>query len=73
MAKRKMNPQKKHHNWCNFGEHYLEEGQRSRHVHPIPVCEAFPDGGFHGDGAAACYKCYPEIKKLQIEQGILLI
>ncbi len=72
MAKRKMNPRKKHFNWCDFGEHFLEDGQRPRHVHPIPVCEAFPDGGWAGDGATACDRCYPEIERLQVEQKILI-
>lgn len=72
MAKRSR-AKKQHYNWCNFGEHFLEEGQRAKHVHPIPVCDVYPDGGFGGDGATACSECYPRIKTLQIEQGILLV
>jgi hypothetical protein len=70
---KKHSLRKKHHNWCDFGEHNLEDGQRPYHVHPIPACEAFPDGGLGGDGGTACDRCYPEIKRLQIEQGILLV
>ena len=73
MAKRRSR-HKQHYNWCDFGKHALEDGQRGRHVHPIPVCEAFPNGPDHpGDGASACPECYPGIEKLQIEQGILLV
>ncbi len=72
MAKRRSR-HKQHYNWCNFGEHVIEEGESGRHIHPIPACEAFPDGGTGGDGASCCYDCYPEIKKLQIAQGILLV
>lgn len=72
MAKRSR-ARKQHYNWCNFGEHFLEEGQRPIHVHPVPVCEAFPDGGRGGDGATVCSECHPEIERLQVEQGILIV
>lgn len=66
-------PKKKHHNWCDFGEHYIHAGSYKRHVHPIPVCEAYPDGGLGGEGATACGKCYANIEAAQIAQGILLV
>ena len=74
MARRKRKPMHKHWNWCDFGEHSItEETAAGRyHVHPIPACDAFPDGGVGGDGGTACGKCYPEIYKLQVEQGIML-
>ena len=71
MAKRKVGH--KRYNWCGFGKHDILDGQSRRHVHPIPACEAFPDGGTGGDGATACGECYPEIERLQIAQGILLV
>lgn len=74
MAKtKKRSPNKKWHNWCDFGEHYIEEDQSRKHVYPIPVCDAFPDGGWNGEGATACNECYPAIYDLQVEQEIMLV
>ena len=70
MAKR--NPNKKWYNWCDFGEHYILDGKSHRHVYPIPVCDAYPDGGWNGEGGTACGECYPAIFDLQVEQGIML-
>lgn len=50
-----------------------QDGQRSkRHVFPIPECKAFPHGGLLNQGATCCVKHYPKIKRLQIEQGLLI-
>ena len=70
MAKR--GPMKKHFNWCDFGQHYLEPGEPKRHVFPIPICEAFPEEGWPEDGATACLKHYDDIFELQVEQGLVI-
>ncbi len=68
------NPKKKWYNWCNFGEHYLEEGEGMRHVYPIPDCDAYPNGpDFDGDGATSCNKHYPAILKLQVAQKLVVV
>ncbi len=65
---------KKWHNWCDFGEHYIEEGQPRKHVFPIPDCDAYPNGpNYDGDGATSCGKCYPAIYKAQVDQGIVIV
>lgn len=63
----------KWHSWCDFGEHYIDEGQHHRHVYPVPVCNAFPDGGANGQGATSCVDCYSAIYDAQVDQGIMLV
>lgn len=66
---------KRFHNWCDFGEHAITEDTATgrRHVYPIPVCDAFPDGGWNGTGATSCGDCYPAIYEAQVDQGIMLL
>jgi len=67
-------PKHKWYNWCDFGEHYIEEGQPHKHVYPIPDCDAYPYGPDHdGDGATACGKHYPSILKLQVAQKLVVV
>lgn len=73
MAKRKS----KSHNWCEFGNHTIErdeEGRRvAHHVYPVPAHPKFPDGGTPGQGATSCEKHLKGVRKLQVEQGLLLV
>ncbi len=73
-----MPRKKKHFNWCDFGEHWIEMDAderylKSKHVYPIPDCDAYPSGpDFDGDGATACLKHWPGIFKLQVAQRLVV-
>jgi hypothetical protein len=60
-------------NDCGFCKNPIEQEDKKqrRHIFPIPVCDAYPDGGTLNQGATACGECVPELEKLQVQQGLL--
>lgn len=68
----------KWYSWCDIGNHRIEkneEGKRpSRHVFPVPVCRAFPNGneGRPNRGVTACLEHYPGAYRLQKKQKLVI-
>lgn len=59
-------------NDCHFCLQNIED--RGRHyVYPIPKCDSHPTGGLTYEGATACGGCWPSIKVLQLEQGLVAL